>query len=382
MLSQVSRHCEEYQLQPDYQSAYREHYSCETAILKISNDILWGMEAQSITSLVALDLSAAFDTVNHEVLLSILSNKYRIKSKALKWFDQYLRPRSFKVTVNGAYSKDRDLTVSVPQGSCVGANIFNLYCSPLQDIVPDDLQLSGFADDHSIRKTFRAGNTNEEINTISKLESCLLSIKQWMDQARLKMNPSKTEFIYFGNAPQLLKCTTDSINVAGDLILRSDVIRYLGVWLNATLNFKLHVTKKCKAAMANFIRIRGICHLLTDEAASSLVLSLCVSHLDYCNTALYGLPDITMGWMQRVQNMCACLVLRRMKWDSAMAFLAKLHWLPIRQCITFKICILTYKLLHRQGPKYLQVLLQYKHNTSNRTLKIQPRPKLTIHPTY
>ena len=244
MLLQVSKHCEKYQLQPDYQSAYREHYSCETSILKISNDILWGMEAQSITSLVALDLSAAFDTVDHEILLPILSFKYGIKSNALKWFDQYLRPRSFKVTVNGVYSKDRDLMVSVPQGSCAGANIFNLYCSPLQDVVPDNLQLSGFADDHSVRKTFKAGNTDEEITTIFKLESCLLSIKQWMDQARLKMNPSKTELIYFGNAPQLHKCTTNSINVAGDLILRSDVIRYLGVWLDATLNFKLHITKK------------------------------------------------------------------------------------------------------------------------------------------
>ena len=63
MLLQLSKHCNKYQLQPDYQSAYREHYSCETSILKISNDILWGMEAQSITSLVALDLSAAFNTV-------------------------------------------------------------------------------------------------------------------------------------------------------------------------------------------------------------------------------------------------------------------------------------------------------------------------------
>ena len=369
MLLQVSQHCEEYQLQPDYQSAYREHYSCKTVILKINNDILWGMEAQSITSLVALDLSAAFNTVNHEILLSILSNKYGIKSQALKWFDQYLRPRSFKVTVNGAHSKERDLEVSVPQGSCVGVNIFNLYCLPLQDVVPDDLQLSGFADDHSVRKAFKAGNTNEEISTIAKLESCLLSIKQWMDQARLKMNPSKMEFIYFGNAPQLLKCTIESINVAEDLILRSDVIRYLGVWLNATPNFKLHVTKKCKAAMVNFIRIRGIHHLLTDEAASSLVLSLCVSHLDYCNAVLYGLLVITIGRMQKIQNMCACLVLRKSKWDSATACLAKLHWLPIRQCVTFKICVLTYNLLREQGPKYLQVMLQYKYSTNSRTLR-------------
>ena len=66
MLLQLSQHCEEYDLQPDYQSAYREHYSCETAVLKVSNDILWAMENQAVTSLITLDLSAAFDTVDHE----------------------------------------------------------------------------------------------------------------------------------------------------------------------------------------------------------------------------------------------------------------------------------------------------------------------------
>ena len=87
-------------------------------------------------------------------------------------------------------------------------------------------------------KAFKAGNTEEESTTIMQLEDCLLSIRQWVDKTRLKMNPSKTEFIYFGNARQLLKCNTSSINVAGDLILRSDTIKYLGVWLNSTdLNF-------------------------------------------------------------------------------------------------------------------------------------------------
>ena len=382
MLLQVSHHCKEYRLQPDYQSAYREHYSCETAILKVSNDILWGMEFQSITALVALDLSAAFDTVDHDILLSILSSKYGIKGKVLQWFNQYLRPRSFRVAVKGVYIKDKDLTVSVPQGSCTGANIFNLYCSPLQEVIPDDLQLSGFADDHSVRKTFKASNRLDEENTKTKLQECLISIKKWMDETRLKMNPSKTEFIHFGNAKQLQKCTTNSINVAGDLIVRSEVIRYLGVWLNSTLNFKTHVTKKCKAAMLNFLRIRSNHHLLTEDTASSSVLSLCVSHLDYCNSVLYGLPDIIISKMQKIQNMCACLVLRKHKWDSATVCLATLHWLPVKQHITFKICVLTYKLLHKQGPQYLQDMLQYRtpnrwlRSTLDNSLLIIPRTKL------
>ena len=119
---------------------------------------------------------------------------------------------------------------------------------------------------------------------------------------RLKMNPSKTEFIYFGNPVQLSKCTVDTINVDGDLILRSPVVRYLGAWLDSGLNFKTHVTKKCTVAIANFQRIKSIRHL-PDEA--NLCISLCMSHLDYANSLLYGLPDTTINKMQRVQNVCA-----------------------------------------------------------------------------
>ena len=78
--------------------------------------IYYGIWSLSITALVALDLSVAFNTVDHDILLSILSSKYGIKGKALQWFNQYLRPRSFRVAVKGVYSKDKDLTVSEPQG--------------------------------------------------------------------------------------------------------------------------------------------------------------------------------------------------------------------------------------------------------------------------
>ena len=182
MLLQASNHCNTYNLQPDYQSAYRENYSCETAILHVSNDILWVMEHQSITSLVAMDLSVAFNTVDHDILLTILRCKFGIENKALQWFDQYLHPRSYKVIVNGKYSRKIDLTLSVPQGSCVGANIFNLYCSPLQDIVPESLQISGFADDHSIRRSFKANNRQQELEVKQDQEHCMLNIKKWMDQ--------------------------------------------------------------------------------------------------------------------------------------------------------------------------------------------------------
>ena len=237
MLLQIIHHYDTYNLQPDHQSPYHSDYSCETAVLHLSNDILWVQENQSITALVAIDLSAAFDTVDHDILLKMLKNKYGIDGKALKWFYIYLRPRSFKVITDDTYSKNVNLTVSVPQGSCAGANIFNLYCSLLETIMPKDLAINGFADDHSIRKFFKASDRSVELAIIAKLQECMLNIKQWMDIMHLKMNPPpKTEFIYFGYPRQLHKCTKNSINVTYDLILRSDMIRYLGTWLDSSLN--------------------------------------------------------------------------------------------------------------------------------------------------
>ena len=285
-----------FNLQPDYQSAYCEDYSCEMAVLKISNDILWAFENQSIMSLVAIDLSAAFNTVNHTILLDILNNKFGVTDKALKWFDSYLRPRSFKVAIDKEYySKEHNLEVSVPQGSCAGAGLFNLYCAPLDDVVPKDLQLSGFADDHSIRKAFKAGDTQSERSTKDTMETSMLKIKHWMDTMHLKMNPSKTEFIYFGNRVQLKKCLVDDLNIVGDLDLRSHTIKYLGAHLDENLNYKQQVNKKCQAAMFNYFKIRSIRRILDVPTTTHLCLSLCISHLDYCYSLLYGLPDSTLN---------------------------------------------------------------------------------------
>ena len=114
MWTQLNRHCLTYKLQPDYQSAYREHYSCETSLLKLTNNVLWAFKRQEIMALTVLDLSAAFDTVDHAVLLQILNDKFGISDYALHWFEEYLQPWSFKVLVNNSFSKEINLKYSVP----------------------------------------------------------------------------------------------------------------------------------------------------------------------------------------------------------------------------------------------------------------------------
>ena len=123
----------------------------ETSLLNITNEILWEMENQEITTMLILDLSMTFDTVDHDILLTIMEQIFGFKEKALKWFDDFLRPRYFKVCIDGRYSESKKLTFNIPQGSCSGANLFSCYCLLITTAIPNSLDINGFADDHSIR---------------------------------------------------------------------------------------------------------------------------------------------------------------------------------------------------------------------------------------
>ena len=199
-LDQFNSHCQEHNLVPEYQSAYRKRHSCETSLVKLVNDILWNMENQLVTAIVILDLSAAFDTVGHDILLEVLEKCFGIVGAARTWYESYLKPRRFRVAVEDKLSQPRQLDYSVLQGSVQGAFLFIAYASTLEQIVDSQLTLNGFADDHSVRLAFKPSKLDhkEELDTIVTMEKLMQDIKVWMDQVRLKMNDSKTEFIYFG----------------------------------------------------------------------------------------------------------------------------------------------------------------------------------------
>ena len=156
-IDRFNKHCGLHSTLPEYQSAYRRDHSCETSILKLVNDILWAMENQECMAVMACNLSAPFNTIHHGILLEVMSENFGVKDTALSGFDSYLRPRSCKVNIKKSYSSDRSLDFSVPQGSCVGAQLFNVYSSTLTEVVKSPLKsnLYGFADDHSVWDGFQ-----------------------------------------------------------------------------------------------------------------------------------------------------------------------------------------------------------------------------------
>ena len=133
----------------ELQSAYERHHSTESALLKVKNDILLNMDAQKVTLLVLLDLSAAFDTVRHDILLDRLRPRLGVTNQALNWFTSYLSDRTQRFVVNGGLSDTFSLAQGVPQGSCLGPLLFTVshQCKPegrhLPSVHPyaDDTQL-------------------------------------------------------------------------------------------------------------------------------------------------------------------------------------------------------------------------------------------------
>lgn len=157
VVGQLFRHCSDNAPLPVYQSSYRQFHSTETALLKVQSDILSNMDKQEVTLLVLLDLSAAFDTVDHNILIDILESDFGICGDVLKWFRSYLTGRVQRVIVNQQSSKTFNLNYhDVPQGSCLGPVIFLLYASGLFEVVKKHLpSVHGYADDNQLYVSFR-----------------------------------------------------------------------------------------------------------------------------------------------------------------------------------------------------------------------------------
>ena len=211
----------------------------------------------------------------------------------------------------------------------------------------------------------------EEVSRQSPEKMMLNGHHHWeMDTVRLKMNESKTELMLLESRQHLMKCTTESLEALGDNIKKSEVIRYLGGYLDSTPTFKQHIKTKYKSAMLKLLKIISIRKYLDKETVTQLTVSLWLSHLDYTNGLLIRLPHCSIKLMQKVQNMAAKVVLNLKKHDSSTDAIKTFHWLPIRQQIEYKVIDLTQQCIHGQAPNYLKSCGNTQTTSSRTTIII------------
>ena len=160
--------------------------------------------------MLLLDLSAAFDAIDHNLLLKKLKSLYGIKGHALRWFESYLSGRTFSVKIRKTESSIEIVICGVPQGSILGPILFILYTKELADIVRKyGMELHLYADDSTIYMTLNPANITDINLTICTIENCIMEIKKWMTTNYMKLNEGKTQLIVFGKPYNLNKYPND-----------------------------------------------------------------------------------------------------------------------------------------------------------------------------
>uniref|UniRef100_A0A8C2GGG5 Reverse transcriptase domain-containing protein n=1 Tax=Cyprinus carpio TaxID=7962 RepID=A0A8C2GGG5_CYPCA len=161
----------------DFQSGFRPYHSTETALLRLTNDLLLSSDRGCISLLVLLDLSAAFDTIDHTILLHRLEHFVGINGSEFAWFKSYLYDRHQFVAVNEEVSYRSQVQYGVPQGSVIGPLLFTLYMLPLGNIIrKHGVSFHCYADDTQLYISSRPGETYQFEN----LTECIVDIKNWM----------------------------------------------------------------------------------------------------------------------------------------------------------------------------------------------------------
>jgi len=213
------------------------------------------MSHQQVTCLTLLDLSTAFDTIDHSILLERLSSWFGISSTALSWIKSYLLNRSFYVNIQNSNSSVFQLLCGVPQGSVLDPLLFILYTTPLSTVI------SNSSANHQLYDTqlLLSFSALDFSHNITHLENTITNVSNWMSSNFLCLNPSETEFLIFGLPQQLSKLNNPTIHLHNNVILSPvDSARNLGVIFDVNLSFVQHISSISKSCFLNIRDIRRI----------------------------------------------------------------------------------------------------------------------------
>ena len=305
---------------------------------------------------------AAFDTVDHDVLLDILWYELGIRGKVYDWFVSFLSDRKQAVVIDGHKSTFVDNPYGVPQGSVLGPPLFNVYVRSLISILEQEgYKVHGYADDHQALFEF---SIEFQVYAIKyAIPHCLDIISKWMSKHFLKLNPTKSQVIIFHPKSVSNQLVFERLRLSdGSYIPISMQVYNLGVILDSELTFSPQVSSVVSQGYQLIRNIAPIRKFLSVEHVRTLVNSIIVAKVDNGNALLYGISSYNTNRLQKFQNSCARLIYGKRKHDHVSGLLRELHWLPAEARTYFKLLCYVYKCIHDLAPSYLSDLIIVKRD--------------------
>ena len=295
LYSRLIKYINDFDILYKYQFGFREGHSTEHAIIEIVDNIRFSLDNNNMTCGIFLDLTKAFDTVNHEILIGKLEH-YGIRGKALELFRSYLENRKQYTSLNNFNSNTKSITCGVPQGSVLGPLFFILFINDLPNCCPlGNVRI--FADDTNI--FFHANNIQEIINTG---ENIMLELNSWFSNNNLSLNIDKSSFIIFKSPKKKIPDLPTHIKFLDFKINRTTSMKFLGIILDEHLTWDLQINEVCNKLKSMFHVFYSIRNFLSKDNIKTIYYTLVYSRIKY-GIAVYGQAATTkMSKIQVLQN--------------------------------------------------------------------------------
>ena len=345
--TQLTHYLESNFLLSSTQHGFRPRLSTETALLHVSKHIYEAVEKKEVCLLTLCDLSKAFDSVSHDILLR-KCNQLGIDKY---WFESYLNMRTQSVRIGKNVSSPLHNYFGVPQGSILGPILFNIYVNDLSDKIKECF-LVQYADDTQFILT---GNTDNLPDLIHRAEMTLSCIQEYFTNIGLLLNSKKTQCIFIGSRSLISRIPEDITVSAGDTSIKPSMsVRNLGVHFDRYMLFDVHISEMIKKVSGILMFINRLQNTLNKDARLMAVQTLALSHLNY-GINIWGTCNTTqLTRVQKIQNFAARIVIGGCsKFDHVTPLLKELQWLTINKKCIFEQCLLGFKVIKKHFPEWL-----------------------------